>query len=447
MIKYILFILCLVSLPLCAQDGGSVQIDLDAPQNIVAGNSFEVTIKVKKGDLKDYSRFSQDLPAGFTASNISSPNADFTFDEERIRIIWLKLPSEPEIEVKYNIDVHQRLSGILELGGTFAYVEQGERKFIDIANKKQVTIMPSPDIDQSMVVDISEFKSVIEREHPAVQGDFATVIRQTPVVQANGIVTVSLLVLKPEGTKYLKLEETIPGGYSFEAVQSHRAIISQAASIAKFVWMKPPAESLFMLKYRLVPILEQDQQSLLIQGTITYTEDDQNMVEEIEEVEVVLDALSSAQQMELLKTGIVPEELASVAPVVKEDVKKEVKTTSPKVVKQTVVKTTTTAAKSKNKKVLSIPTLASQNGVYFRVQVAAIHNPYFANVYFGEYDLLRDVKVEQLDGWHKYTVGSESDFENAEQLKMKIRQETPVKHAFVIAYKDGKRISVQEAMK
>jgi hypothetical protein len=441
MIKHILFILCLVSLPLYAQEGGSVQIDLDAPDNVVAGSSFEVTIHLTKGELKDYSRFSQDIPAGFMASNISSPNADFTFDEERIRIIWLKLPSDQEIEVKYSIDVHERLSGTLELGGTFAYVESGERKFIDIADKKQVTVMPSPDIDQGLVVDISDFKSIVESAQAKIQRDFASVIRQEPVVMPNGIVNITLLVHKPEGTKYLKLEETIPGGYSFEALQSNRAIVSHAASIAKFVWMKPPTESIFTLKYRLVPILEQDQRALLIQGTITYTEGDQNMVEEIEEVGVSLDALTSAQQLELLETGVVSGEVAAV-----NTVEKVTQTTVPtKRVKPAVPEKTNTVTKSKDKSVLSIPVLSSESGTYFRVQVAAIKNPYFANIYFSEYDLLRGVKVEQMSGWYKYTVGSVTNLSEAEALKKKIRQRTPVKTAFIVAYSDGKRISIQDA--
>ncbi|MFC2129551.1 hypothetical protein ACFLQX_02090 [Bacteroidota bacterium] len=446
MIKHILFALCFASLSLYGQVGSGVQIDLNAPENVVAGSNFEVTITLTKGNLKDYSRFSQELPAGFTASNISSPNADFTFDEERIRIIWLKLPDEEEIEVKYSIGVHQRLSGTLELGGVFAYVADGERKFLEITDKKQIVVMPSPDIDQSLVVDISDFKSIFEGETPATESKFATVIRQEPVIQQNGVVLVSLLVHKPEGTKYLKLEETIPGGYSFEAIQTNRAIVSQAASIAKFVWMKPPDESLFIMKYRLVPILEQEQQALLIQGTITYTEGDQNMVEEIEELSVAIDGLTSAQQLELLKTGIVSSpvaEITKVEPVTKTVKQAEVKTDE---VKKAVATTRKTESKSKDAKVLSIPSLSKQEGVYFRVQVAAIRNPYFANVYFGGYDILQDVKVEQLDGWYKYTVGSMTDYREAEDLKTKIRRNTPVKTAFVVAYKDGKRIPMKDAL-
>ncbi len=70
--------------------GQEVEISIDHPNEVKAGEVFEVTVTIKKGTLTDYSRFSQDLPLGLTATNVSSPNADFSFDNQRIRIIWLK---------------------------------------------------------------------------------------------------------------------------------------------------------------------------------------------------------------------------------------------------------------------------------------------------------------------------------------------------------------------
>ena len=99
-----------------------VKISMDHPDQVNAGEVFEVTVTISKGSLTDYSRFSQDLPAGLTATNVSSPNADFSFDDQRIRIIWLKLPVEQEVKVTYNILVDKRLKGSFVLGGVFAYV-------------------------------------------------------------------------------------------------------------------------------------------------------------------------------------------------------------------------------------------------------------------------------------------------------------------------------------
>ncbi len=119
--------------------GQEVDISIDHPDQVNAGSEFTVTVTIDKGSLTDYSRFSQDLPLGLTAINISSPNADFSFDNQRIRIIWLKLPEDKEVKVSYNIMVNERLKGSFILGGVFAYVVEEERKFLNFEKSSEIT--------------------------------------------------------------------------------------------------------------------------------------------------------------------------------------------------------------------------------------------------------------------------------------------------------------------
>ena len=148
----------LFSIGLFAQT--EVDVKLEAPESVVAGEDFEVTITFNKGELKDYSRFSQDIPSGFTATNISSPNADFTFTDQRVRIIWLKLPATEEVVVKYAIRPHERIAGTVELDGTFAFVNNGERAYISLSEPTVVQVTPNPNVDPNMVVAIEDFNSI-----------------------------------------------------------------------------------------------------------------------------------------------------------------------------------------------------------------------------------------------------------------------------------------------
>jgi hypothetical protein len=107
--------------------GQNVDISIDHPDQVNAGEEFTVSVTINKGSLSDYSRFSQDLPLGLTATNVASPNADFSFDNQRIRIIWLKLPDSNEVTVSYKVMVNERLQGSFVLGGVFAYVVEEER--------------------------------------------------------------------------------------------------------------------------------------------------------------------------------------------------------------------------------------------------------------------------------------------------------------------------------
>ncbi len=314
--KVLLLLMCFAVYPLTAQQGG-VSFSLDAPENVVAGNDFEVTLTFNKGDLKDYSRFSQDLPPGFTASNVISPNADFTFSDQRIRIIWLKLPDEQEIEVQYAIDVHERLSGKLELSGTFAFVHEGERAYMSLPEPVEVNIQPNPNIDQELVVDISE-------------------------------------ILKTG---------TIPEGLS--EVRTTAAKKSEPVS-------KAP-----------VKMAAASEQAVVAA-----------------EKPVVTAGSDAGRSASGARSGTGPS-------------------------------------------VIDIAPLEAVGGVSFRVQVAALRNPYFVSVLFAENELLRDVKVEKEGGWSKYTVGPLSTYEDAVKLRRRIVNETAVKSAFVVAYRNGMRVPVQ----
>ncbi len=160
-----------------------VDISIDHPASVKAGEIFEVTVTISKGSLTDYSRFSQDLPLGLTATNVQSPNADFSFDNQRIRIIWLKLPEVEEIKVSYNIMVDERLKGKFILGGVFAYVVDEERKFINFEKSDEITIIPSSTIDPALVVDIRNFKGGPGGAQVVVASDkapYAMAVRQKP---------------------------------------------------------------------------------------------------------------------------------------------------------------------------------------------------------------------------------------------------------------------------
>ncbi len=450
--KHLFALLFLVSLPLLGQQEG-VSIKLEAPENVVAGSSFEVTLTFNKGNLKDYSRFSQDLPSGFTAENINSPNADFTFSDQRVRIIWLKLPSEQEIVVKYSIQVNERLSGRLELDGTFAYVNGGERDFLNLTEPTIVNIMANPDVDQSLVVDIKDFNSIKEPanivypdESQGLQDVYTTIVRQKPVIEANGIVYINVLIQKPNETNFLKLEESIPGGYSFESIEANGAVVSQAAAIARYVWMKPPAASVFLVKYRLVPILEKQQEIIDIQGTLSYTEDGATKVAAVREVNVNVEGMNVTQRAEYMKSGKIPSNLADASSSNMTFIKDTKVSSNDQKQANVPGKQSSSSQKSGQSTISDIPVLEEGTGVYFRIQVAALKNPYFAKAVFAEYDLLRDVRVEIDKGWSKYTVGPVSSYNEAQAMKKRIISETPVTNAFIVAYRNGRRVPLNEVM-
>jgi hypothetical protein len=432
--------LCL-SLSMSGQD---VDISIDHPDQVTAGEAFEVNVTIQKGNLTDYSRFSQDLPLGLTATNISSPNADFSFDNQRIRIIWLKLPEEKEVKVTYSITVNERLKGTIILGGVFAYVVDEERKFINFEKSSPIEIVPNPSIDPSMVVDIKNFEGAAVGVVPVAaevkEEPFAMAIRQTPVLLNTGGYTVRLLIQNPTGSKYAKIEETIPSGYLFESVDSHEGIESFSSSTVKFIWMKLPEEPEFEVVYKLVPKRDEPQGNMTITGLLTYSAGNENKVVKIKEMDVVLASLSMPEKRDLLLTGEIPQGAVRSSETVQliTELKTEQKDEEP--VKEPVPKAV--PAGPSGETIVNTRVLAAGSGTYYRVQLAANQKPFDARSYYRKAGVDQEVFVEQHEGLYKYTAGSFTDYNQAKAYKSKLERLKDVSEAFVVTYQGGKRVPV-----
>ncbi|NJM16585.1 MAG: hypothetical protein HC896_15510 [Bacteroidales bacterium] len=232
----------------------NVSIDVNAPDNVNAGEEFRVQVTIKKGRLSTFSRFSQQLPAGLKATPVNTANAvDFTFEEDRVRIIWLKLPEDDEFTFSYKVKVDQRLKGQFNLSGTFSYIDNNERKNIETA-PGVVAIAPSPDIDPSLIVDINDFEKIsIPDLSPRPQTNIACVRQRPAYDPVKNEVTVNLLVNKEKFNQFAKIEEIIPEGFVAIKDNTRDGIFTFNNNMARFIWRNLPAGSNFMVSYKLIP--------------------------------------------------------------------------------------------------------------------------------------------------------------------------------------------------
>ncbi|MDF1575273.1 MAG: hypothetical protein P1P86_08805 [Bacteroidales bacterium] len=409
--------------------GQEVELSVDHPLRVNAGEDFTVTVTIKKGSLTDYSRFSQDLPMGLSATNVSSPNADFSFDEQRVRIIWLKMPNTNEISVSYKVSVDPRLKGSFTLGGVFAYVVEDERKFLNFDQKREITIVPNSSIDPGLMLDIGDFRGwdVVAPSTAPEGTTFTMAIRQKPELQSSGAYQVRLLINTPAGSKYTKIEETIPSGYLFEEVNSNDGIVSHAASTVKFIWMNLPEQPEFEVVYRLVPKQNEPQGNMLVEGLLTYIAGNENRVTEVVEMDVPLENLNQSQKRALLEKGTIPSGSTGTITALERESSPPVSTSSEGRVSEKLIA---------NTKVLEPGT-----GSYFRVQLSANLNAFDANAFYRQIGVDREVFVEQHQGFFKYTVGPFQTYEQALSYKERVDTYPQVVGAFVVGYRNGNRVS------
>ncbi len=432
---------------------GNVSVKLNVPSEVQAGTEFDVTVILNKGDLEGFSRFQQTIPAGLTAIQGSSSNADFSFSDKRVRLIWLRTPPTGEITVTYRVKIDERLKGTFMLDGKFSYIENNERKSVDI-DPIAITIVPSSTVDPSLIVDVNDFEKMT-MPYPGLTAEDAaniTCIRQKPYTGTQGDYIVNVLVSKESTRRFAKVEEDVPEGYTAVAVETRDAIFTFKEQKVKFLWMNLPMEPYFTVSYRLIPKNQAKLPAPAIRGAFSYLIDDKTVSVDIVERDLSLAEVTQENVKDFIARALAePAPVYAQVPSVEPDkpaVEPDRTETKPAVAepqqaaKPVQEKQPVVAAGKTNESLSLVP----EQGVYYRIQLAAGHKPVNIERYFRKMDLDREVRKEEHQGWQKYSVGSFSQYREARDYRVHIWNTTPVKDAFITAYNSGQRITVQEAL-
>jgi hypothetical protein len=128
--KQILFVLALLVTSFgIAQD---VKLTHNLPSSAAPGQTISAEFVVTKGNIGAFAKFQCDLPAGFTAENVDSKSGNFTFENNRVKIVWVSLPSEPSYTFTFKINIPASASGAASVGGQFYYLENNVKKEFDV---------------------------------------------------------------------------------------------------------------------------------------------------------------------------------------------------------------------------------------------------------------------------------------------------------------------------
>lgn len=141
-------------------------------------------------------------------------------------------------------------------------------------------------------------------------------------------------------------------------------------------------------------------------------------------------------------------------PVVKKPVKKEVvKVTPPKkketkkVVAQNKTPKTTPKQKPKSKPVVtktSVKKSSTEQGILFRVQIAASKKKLSTKSF--NFKGLENVKMKVIDDYYKYFYGETPSFKKIKEILKEVKPKG-FKDAWIVAFKNGQKISLKEALK
>ncbi|MDD3875811.1 MAG: SPOR domain-containing protein [Bacteroidales bacterium] len=99
---------------------------------------------------------------------------------------------------------------------------------------------------------------------------------------------------------------------------------------------------------------------------------------------------------------------------------------------------TNTSTTNNNRTVPTAVVLTNEStGTFFRVQIGASQRPLEENFFKNRFNINEEVRVEQNEGWYRYTIGNFPSYQAARNYA---RQQSNIEGAFVVKYENGIRV-------
>ena len=441
--KSVTLFTCLLFLTLAPFVGAQeVQATLEVPSRVEAGQEIPVRVTIQKGRNNDFARFQQTLPAGFDATPVNLGNADFTFKDHVVDVIWLKLPENPELVIEYSIKADARLTGLFEMQGRFSYIVDNDRDEVRTPMKKIEIAAPgtiSETPQRNPVVASAQHKLAVFRDKPVMAADGSGYI-------------VHLLVSRAQVEKLARIEENIPTGFVAENVDGKGAIFSFKNGQVKYIWMTLPEDPLFVVTYRIRPVSGM-QTTPVPEGILSYMQNNAPATIPILDVETQISPTLDGQELEDLYARLSKE---TALELVQKGVSREQAQIAPSegaksaldLLNEDLDQPATGASENKPGQKTEIVTHKPEprEGIYFRVQIIATSRPIEIEEYFRKHNIPGKIYREHIGGLYKYTTGSFELYREARGFIDELFRKTDLEEAFVTAYRGSNRIPVKEAL-
>jgi cell division septation protein DedD len=126
--KLAFFIACFLSL-----NGFFAQVTMTAniPTELAPGSNRTVEVKINKGAISNFSKYQIDVPANVTLSEVDSKTGNFSFENNRAKIVWVSIPTESEFIVSFKMEITAAATGTGSFVQKFYFLDNGTKKEIE----------------------------------------------------------------------------------------------------------------------------------------------------------------------------------------------------------------------------------------------------------------------------------------------------------------------------
>jgi hypothetical protein len=427
---------------------GDIAVNQKVPKTLIQGQESTIEIIIKKAHAAGFAKIQQIIPEGFSVEPLETKGATFSFKDNKVKFIWMSLPAEAEFTISYQLKPNLTTIGDFSLGGKFSFIDQSERKNIEIPISSfsvvpeglvkdevalEITeeIAEAPNVDEIINKESTE-TAVIEEEVADVVDDSSSeeaialtvICKRTIESIADKKFKVTIEIEKKGVEGFAKISEDIPKGFFASQLDSKGGIFSVKENKVKIIWMAIPNDDIYVVSFFIEATSSLSNGDYSIFGEYSYLDNDVSSKSDIDKVEF------NYKGQEVIEEIV----LAEAPSETNESLKNK-----PSDVESTNIEPDVVAS---IENVTSTPD--SENGVTYKVQVGAGHKTVSSAYFKTKFNLKDEVSTINHEGWIKYLIGSFDEYKLARDKRNLSRKN--VKTSFVTAYNSGTRITVQEAL-
>jgi len=410
----------------------NVDIIHTAPKEIPIGKEIEVNLIINKDNFSGPGRLKLDLSQanGILVKEKMNDESSFSLKENEVLFIWHDLPNEKNIVISYTIIAQGNISGKKKISGEFSFIKDNEKKKLKVP---ELIFKVNPKL-------IAEEK--IHKNKSSTNS-----VRNIEKIKSGYLITVKTSIENHKG--FARVKEEIPSNFTAEAIETAGSVFKNIDGYVKFIWTSiPDSNNEVIVKYKISNIKGLDSnftisgvfssEDLIMKGynsgiVIPKTEYDpfKEEITKMEKDSIKIDT-TYQESKEDTSLELVSKNLEENIVTYKSNDEIINKSNLPKVIDDKGLKNIISAKKVNNRIDYKVQILAGHR-IISNKKVSNLYN------YKGEYSL------ESHNGWIKYTVGSNSKYSKARDLRNELNN-YDFPGPFVTAYNYGERISVQEAL-
>jgi cell division septation protein DedD len=419
---------------------GPVTVTGNFPKNVKPNTEFVSEITINKGSVSGFSKLQLEVPQGITVKELESKSGNFSFAGNIAKIIWMSTPSDAEFTVKFVLIADASVIGSKNISSKFSYINNNNK---EIAEMTPVEII----VGDAPVLTTNTPATETKTETPVVTNN-VTETSGNPVEPNSNVLgervitkgsnpneyTVDVKIKKPGIKGFAKYQEILPAGFTAKVGKTNGSSFSVSDGKAKFVWVSLPTDDELIISYVLEKGVNAVNDAKLENGEFSYLENDQTKKTRLKVQTLEASGVTSEPIVSSTPT-INPVNTNTFTPVVAEPI-----TTN----SITAVATNTVTAEPIKEPITN--NIAKKEGnISYLVQIGAFKNAIESSVLSKKFNVSETIKSEMAEGYSKFMVGNFDEYKKARTHRETIKQKG-CNSAFVVAYNNSKRITVQEAL-